>query len=192
MFRGSIAVKPSPFGWSSMSLPNSWKRPPLPCQLSQRLPCRQFQHAKHRPLRLAHKKQQRIETERCGSVAGRGCAHVTPGIDRRVVHAHFVVDMRAGGAAADTGVADNLAALCTRARNRRERRQVCIPGGDTKSVIDYHQAAVPCMVFRDGNDSVSSSVNGSAVIRSDVYAGMKRALTAEWIQAFAKAVGDMT
>src|SRR5216684_4404737 len=97
MFRGSIAVKPSPFGWSLMSLPNSWKRPPSPCQLSQRLPCRRFQRAKHRPLRLAHKKQRRIETELGGLVAG------------------------GGGAAADTGVADNLAALCTRARNRGER-----------------------------------------------------------------------
>src|SRR5260370_26292745 len=110
MFRGSIAVKPSPFGWSLMSPPNSWKRPPLPRQLSQRLPCRQFQHANHRRIRLARKKQRRIETELGGLVAGGGGAHVTPRIDRRVVHAHFVMHVRTGGAAAGTGVTYNLPA----------------------------------------------------------------------------------
>src|SRR5438309_208343 len=119
MFRGWIAAKPNPSAWSLMSLPSSSRPPPLPRPLGQHLPRRPGRRAKHRRLRRAGKKQRRIETERFVKlVAGRGGTHVAPGIDWRVVHAHFVVYVRAGGAAADTGVADNLAALYPRARNR--------------------------------------------------------------------------
>src|SRR6266851_9751032 len=48
------------------------------------------------------------------------------------------------------------------------------------------------MVFRDGDDSISRGVHRSAVIRGYVDASMECAFTAEWIQAFAKAVGDVT
>jgi len=43
---------------------------------------------------------------------------VAPGVDRCVVHADFVVDVRAGGAAADAAIADDLAALDAGAGNR--------------------------------------------------------------------------
>ena len=55
-----------------------------------------------------------------GLVAGGVRAHVAPGVDRGVVHADFVMDVRAGGAAADAGVADHFAALDTRAGNGGE------------------------------------------------------------------------
>ena len=78
---------------------------------------------------MAHKKRQSIEAERGietergeGLVAGGSGAHVAPGINRRIVHAHFVVDVRTGGAAADTRVADHLAALNARPGHRGKRR----------------------------------------------------------------------
>src|ERR1700682_3350368 len=100
--------------------------------------------------------------------------------------------MRTGGAAADAGGADNLAALHPCTGNGGERQKVSCPGWYAKSVIDYNQAAVTCMVFRDGNDSIGCGVHRRAVIGGDVDARMEGALTAERIQAFAKAVCDMT
>ena len=44
-------------------------------------------------------------------VSGRSGLHIAPWIDRRVVHSHFVVHVRAGGTTADSAIADNLAAL---------------------------------------------------------------------------------
>src|ERR1700693_918418 len=49
-----------------------------------------------------------------GLVAGGVGAHVAPGGDRGVVHATFVMDVRARGAAADAGVANHFAALDAR------------------------------------------------------------------------------
>src|SRR5882724_3369737 len=126
------------------------------------------------------------------SVAGGGGLHVAPGIDRSVVHAHFVVDVRTSGAAADAAIADNLSAFNARARNRGKRRHVRIPGGDTEAVIDYNQAAVTGVVFDDGNDAVGGGVNRCAVVGSNVNAGVERTFTAEGIEPFAEAVRDMT
>src|ERR1700680_5040467 len=50
-----------------------------------------------------------------GLVAGGVGAHVAPGVNRGVVHADFVMDVRARGTAADAGIADHLAALDARA-----------------------------------------------------------------------------
>jgi hypothetical protein len=51
------------------------------------------------------------------SVAGGSGLHVAPGIDRRVVHTHFVVHVGARGAAADSRIPDNFAALHACARH---------------------------------------------------------------------------
>src|SRR2546430_14544098 len=99
--------------------------------------------------------------------------------------------MRAGGAAADAAIADDLAALDAGAGNRGERRHVCIPGGDTKTVIHDYEAAVAGMVFDDRNDTVGGGVNRCAVVRCNVNARMECAFAAERIETFAKAIRDM-
>src|SRR6266446_3493135 len=47
------------------------------------------------------------------------------------------------------------------------------------------------MVFRDGDDSIRGCVNGGAIVRSHVHAGVKCAFTAERIQALAEAIGNV-
>src|SRR6202012_5180812 len=54
---------------------------------------------------------------------GRRRLHIPPRVDRCVVHANFIVHVRAGGAAADAGVTDDFAALYARSRHCGERRQ---------------------------------------------------------------------
>src|ERR1700738_409217 len=75
-------------------------------------------------------------------VAGGVGAHVTPGVDGGVVHADFVMDVRACGAPADAGVADYFAALDARAGNGGKGGEMRVPGGDAQSVVNHHKAAV--------------------------------------------------
>src|SRR6202023_2235100 len=81
-------------------------------------------------------------SNRLGLVAGGVGAHVAPGVDRGVVHADFVMDVRASGAAADAGVADHFTALDARAGNGGEGGKMRVPGGDAEAVINHDQAAV--------------------------------------------------
>src|SRR2546423_13619976 len=62
-------------------------------------------------------------------VAGSGRAHVAPRIDRRVVHANFIMDVRTRGAAADARISKNFTALDAPARNGRKGRKVRVPSG---------------------------------------------------------------
>src|SRR5216684_2423200 len=68
---------------------------------------------------------------------------------------------------------------------------MCVPGGDSETMIDDHQAAVACMVLRDGDDSIRRGMNRSAVIRRHIYACVECTLTAEWIQALAEAIRNV-
>src|SRR5262249_30544393 len=126
-----------------------------------------------------------------GGGGGGGGLHVAPGVDWGVVHADFVVDVRAGGAAADSGVADHFAALDARAGDGGDRREVRVAGGGAESVGDDEQAAVAGVVLRDGDDAIGGGVHRSAVVGSDVDAGVERAFTGERVEALAEGVGDM-
>src|ERR1700722_8132728 len=99
-----------------------------------------------------------------GLVAGGVGAHVAPGVDRGVVHADFVMDVRACGAATDAGVADHFPALDACAGNGGEGGEMRIPGGDAESVVDHYQAAVAGVGFGIDYDSVSRRVHGRAVV----------------------------
>src|SRR5579863_5503323 len=118
--------------------------------------------------------------------------HVTPGIDGRIVHADFVMDVRACGASADTCVPDDFTALNPRSWHRGERREMCVPGADAESMVQHNQASIARVVFRDGHDAVRGGVNGSAVIRGHINAGVERAFTAERIQPLSERVRDMS
>src|SRR6266699_3805091 len=66
-----------------------------------------------------------------------------------------------------------------------------VPGGDSETMIDDYQAAVACMVLRDGDDSIRSRMYGSAIVRSHIHAGVECSFAAERIQALTKTVGNM-
>src|SRR6267143_807388 len=126
-----------------------------------------------------------------GLVASGSGLHVAPGIDRRIAHADFVVNVRAGGAATDTRVADHLSTLHARSGNGSESGKVRTPSRDAKPVVYDNQAAITGVVFTDGYDAVGSRVNWRAVIGSHIHASVKCTLTAERVQTLTKAVRDV-
>src|SRR6266436_4856654 len=122
----------------------------------------------------------------------RSGLHIAPRIDGRVVHPDFVVDVRTCRAAAYARVANHFAALDARARDRREGGKVRVPGGDSESMIDNHQPSVTGMVLRDGDDSIRSSMNRSAIVRSHIHSGVECAFAAERVQALTEAIRNVT
>src|SRR5712671_2201434 len=48
------------------------------------------------------------------------------------------------------------------------------------------------MVFANGDDSIGGGMHRGAIIRRHIDAGMKGALSAKRIEAFPKAIGDVT
>src|SRR5216683_1723560 len=124
------------------------------------------------------------------SISGERGAKVTPGVDRGAVEADFVVHVRPGGAAADSGVADDLSALDAHAGNDREGGKVPVSRGDAEAVVHNHQSSVARARFRGRHDSVSRSVNGLAVLGGNIHAGMERAFTRERVEALAEGSGQ--
>src|SRR6267378_8293467 len=142
MFRKLIAATPSPCGWFWKSRRNSWR------QLArQRRHCRTQPRANQFHKEALHKKKGASRSKGMERlVAGGSGFHVAPGIDWRVVHADFVVNVRAGGASADAGIAHDFAALDPCSGNGGESREVRVPRGDSKPMINHHQAAVAGVV----------------------------------------------
>src|SRR6266446_5703996 len=122
MSRELIAATPSPCGWFWRSRRNSW-----PWLARQRRRRRRRPRANQVHEEAPHKKKAHLEKSIGRLVAGGSGLHVAPGIDRRVVHAHFVVNVWAGGAAADAGIAHHFAALDPRSGNSGESREVRVP-----------------------------------------------------------------
>jgi len=131
-------------------------------------------------------------TQRFGLVAGGGVAHVAPGVDWGVVHADFVVDVRASGAAADAGVADDFTALDASAGDDGVRGKMRVPGGESETVIDNDHATVAGVLIGADHDAVGGGVDGSAIVGADVDASVEGTFTRERIEAFAKAVGNVS
>src|SRR5467141_2212168 len=107
MSRKLIAATPSLCVWFWKSRRNSWR------QLArQRRRCRTRPRANQFHKEALHKKKGASRSKGIERLVASGSGlHVAPGIDRRVVHADFVVNVRAGGAAADAGIAHDFAAL---------------------------------------------------------------------------------
>jgi len=73
--------------------------------------------------------------------------HIRQGLIGALFIRTFVVDVWARRAAADARVANHFAALHACASDGRERGKVRIPGGDSETMIDNHQAAIACMIL---------------------------------------------
>lgn len=127
------------------------------------------------------------------SVAGGGggsVAEVAPGVDGRVVDADFVVEVRAGGAAALTFVADDVAALDFGAGFDVEAGEMGVPGGDARAVVDDDNAAVAWADISFFDDAVAGGADFVTKMGSNVEAGVEGAFTAERVEAFTKVTGD--
>ena len=69
-------------------------------------------------------------------------------IHRRVVDAHFVVQVRSGAASAESDVADDLSPTHRLPVGNRESGQVTIAGGNAVAVVDLDHAAVTVVEVR--------------------------------------------
>src|ERR1700723_164569 len=119
---------------------------------------------------------------RCGGSCCRRCrrhvAKVTPGIYRRVVDPDFVVQVRAGRAAAVTFVADHVARLDVHAALNIEARKMAVPGSHAKAMVNDDQPAVACVLIHFLNHPVGSRADFISVVRGDVEPGVEGTLTA--------------
>ena len=79
---------------------------------------------------------------RRGRVSGRSGFHIMPRIDRGVVHAHFIMNVRSGGATANPSVADDFTALDAGSGDDGVRGEMRIPGSDAKAVIDDNHTTI--------------------------------------------------
>ncbi len=102
------------------------------------------------------------------------------------------MDVRTGGTATDTSVADDFTATDVGTGHNGKRRKVRVESGDAETVLDDHETSVAGMSFRGGNDAVGSYVDRLAIFGTDVNASVERTFTRERIQTFAETIRDMT
>src|SRR5579872_3536276 len=107
------------------------------------------------------------------------------GIDRGIVDADFVVDVRAGGASGDADVADDLAFIDVLASRHDEAGHVSRERLEAVSVIDHDSVAVSIFRLRGMNDAITSRMNRRSGGSGNIDSGMEFAFIAiEWISAF--------
>src|SRR5580658_10204454 len=122
---------------------------------------------------------------------GSSTTEVTPGIHRRVVNSHFVMQVRPCRTPALAFQSNNISALHMRAHMRAERRKMPVPGGNPKSVVNHHQLAVSRALIHHRDNPIRRRVYRIAVMRSDVHPRMERALATERVQPLSKMPGNL-
>src|SRR5690348_2050845 len=65
-----------------------------------------------------------------------------------------------------------------------------VAGGDAVAVINLNETAIAFHHLGVGYDAIGGGDDRMAVIRRDINAAVERALTVEWIFAFAEGTGD--
>src|SRR5579863_5641864 len=91
-----------------------------------------------------------------GEAAGVGDRHaqVFVGIDRRIVDADFVVEVRASGASAFANVADDVTAMHGLPGGHGKSGKMAVTRADAVAVIDFVGAAVATENVGKSDDSV--------------------------------------
>src|SRR6185295_725075 len=104
--------------------------------------------------------------------------------------ADLVVEVRAGGAAGGTDVAEDVAALDALSGTDREVRQVAVACRVAVAVRDIDDVAVAVGPFGLDHDSVGGGADGLADRGGDVDRVVLAGLTGERIGTAAEAVGE--
>ena len=78
----------------------------------------------------------------CSNLKKALLARVSNGIDRLIVYAELIVDVRPRGTASASSITDKIAALDALALLNRDARQMAVAAGDSISMIDGNQIAV--------------------------------------------------
>ena len=98
------------------------------------------------------------------SAAGVHLMQISPGVDRRIVQAHFKVDMGSRRVSAFAFITNHVAALHRRSRLQGVRRKVRVPGCQTETVINNNDAPVALPFAREYYDAVPGRANVISVM----------------------------
>src|SRR6476620_1317741 len=104
-------------------------------------------------------------------------------IDRRIEDADFVVQVRAGAAAALSYIAYRVAPADVLSGSHGKAREMAVQRADAVAMVDQHRAAVAVHEIGEADNPVRRSDDAGAVIAGDIHAAMERSLAAEWINA---------
>ena len=107
-------------------------------------------------------------------------------IDRFVVDAGFVVQMRAGGAAGRADAADDVADLDVLADAHVDRRQMAVAGRELVAVVDLDHLAVAAVPAGGDDGAGGGGAHRIAGVAAHVHAGVHRRTTEERIGAHAE------
>src|ERR1700757_1035945 len=117
------------------------------------------------------------------AAVGNGDAEVFIGIDRDVVDANFVMEMRPGGASAFPNIADYVAPMHTLSSGNGETRKVPVAGADAVAVVDHDGFAVAAHHVGKGHDAIRRGDDLRAVAAADIDSAVKCAFPVERIDA---------
>src|ERR1700677_637321 len=108
-------------------------------------------------------------------------------VDRRIVDANFVVQVRARGSPAVTDIADHFTTNHLLARDDCKARHVSVDRLNPVAVIDDDLAAIAVRHFSRLYSAIARSANGKPIRRADVDTGMEFALAIAQDRVFALA-----
>src|ERR1700733_1913310 len=120
-----------------------------------------------------------------------GDAEVFVRIDWSVVDANFVVKMWTGGAAAETDIADRVAAMNALARCDGEPGEMAIPGRDAMAMIHHNGLTVSAHEFGERNYAIGGRNHRMPIAAADINATVKCSFPVEGINALAKTSRDL-
>ena len=118
---------------------------------------------------------------------GEGKTKIFIRIDRRVVNANLVVEVRSCRPSAEADITDGIAPMHVLTGGDGEAGKMAVTGGDSVAVIDHEGLTVPAHEIGERNDAIGGGDDRVAVIAADIYAAVKCPLAVERIDALTEA-----
>ena len=111
-------------------------------------------------------------------------------INRSAVDSNFVVEMRSGGAPAETDVSDDVATVDMLAADDGKTRQVAVASGDAMAVIQDQRSSIAAQHVGENHHTIRGCDDRLPIRCADIHAAVERAFTVEGIDALAKGGGN--
>src|SRR5215813_4950680 len=107
-------------------------------------------------------------------------------IDGRVVDADFVMEVRAGAAAAQADIADKVTALNVLSVDHGETGKVAIASPNPMAMVDHYGFAVSAEEISKGHYPVCRRNDRLPVGRGDVHSAVESTFAIKWINTLAE------
>ena len=108
-------------------------------------------------------------------------------INRRVVDAHLVMEVRPGGTATEADITDRIATMDVLTGRDGKAGKMAVARCDAVAVIDDDELSVSAHEIRKGDYAIRRSHDRVAVVAANIHPAVKRALTVERVDALAEA-----